>query len=141
MVMSDEVKQTNFNLVVKDLFTTYGPPQTWPIYEMKFDHQIAETPALMLLYSLPNHHEWMNPIRGTMPLVPHVCSPHSETELRAIIKKEIPKLMSKSDSIDIDLICEQNWVKRDRTFELELIEWANHLLYNEKNRSDNKRPI
>uniref|UniRef100_A0A915HMQ1 Uncharacterized protein n=1 Tax=Romanomermis culicivorax TaxID=13658 RepID=A0A915HMQ1_ROMCU len=78
---------------------------------MKFDHQIAKTPALTPLYWLPNHHEWMNAVRGTMPLVAHLCSPHSETELRAIIKNEIPKLMSKSDSIEIDLICEQNWIK------------------------------
>uniref|UniRef100_A0A915IM00 Uncharacterized protein n=1 Tax=Romanomermis culicivorax TaxID=13658 RepID=A0A915IM00_ROMCU len=76
-----------------------------------------------------------------MPLVAHVCSPHSETELQAIIKNEIPKLMSKSDSIDIHLICEQNWVKRDGTFEFELIEWANPLPYNKKNCCDNKRPI
>uniref|UniRef100_A0A915JW24 Uncharacterized protein n=1 Tax=Romanomermis culicivorax TaxID=13658 RepID=A0A915JW24_ROMCU len=82
----------------------YGPPETWLIYEMKFDHQIAETPALTPLYSLPNHHKWMNAVRGTMPLVAHVCSPHSEMELQVIIKNEIPKLMSKSDSIDIDLI-------------------------------------
>uniref|UniRef100_A0A915KL76 Uncharacterized protein n=1 Tax=Romanomermis culicivorax TaxID=13658 RepID=A0A915KL76_ROMCU len=34
---------------------------------MKFDHQIAETPALTPLYSLPNHHEWMNAVHGTMP--------------------------------------------------------------------------
>uniref|UniRef100_A0A915JMR9 Uncharacterized protein n=1 Tax=Romanomermis culicivorax TaxID=13658 RepID=A0A915JMR9_ROMCU len=95
-------------------------------------------PALTPLYSLPNHHEWMNAVRGTMPLVAHICSPHSEVELRAIIKKEIPKLMSKSDSIDIDFICEQNWVKSDGTFELELIKWANHLPFKEKNRSDNK---
>uniref|UniRef100_A0A915L6W5 Uncharacterized protein n=1 Tax=Romanomermis culicivorax TaxID=13658 RepID=A0A915L6W5_ROMCU len=61
----------------------------------------------------------MKAIRGTMPLVAHVCSPHSEMELRAIIKNEIPKILSKSDRINIDLICEQNWVKRDRTFELE----------------------
>uniref|UniRef100_A0A915KKK0 Uncharacterized protein n=1 Tax=Romanomermis culicivorax TaxID=13658 RepID=A0A915KKK0_ROMCU len=67
MVMSGEVKQTNFNLVVNDLFST--------------------------------------------------------------------------DSIDIDLIWEQNWVKGDRTFELELIEWASRIPINEKNRSDNKRPV
>uniref|UniRef100_A0A915J9R7 Uncharacterized protein n=1 Tax=Romanomermis culicivorax TaxID=13658 RepID=A0A915J9R7_ROMCU len=89
---------------------------------MKFDHQIAEMLALTPLYSLPNHHEWMNAVRGTMPLVAHVCSPHSKTELRAIIKNEIPKLMSKRDSIEINLICKQNWVKRDGMFELELIE-------------------
>uniref|UniRef100_A0A915L5P3 Uncharacterized protein n=1 Tax=Romanomermis culicivorax TaxID=13658 RepID=A0A915L5P3_ROMCU len=83
----------------------------------------------------------MNAVCGTMPLVTHVCSPHSETELRAIIKNEIPKLMSKSDSIDIDFICEQNWVKREGTFEFELIKWANCLPYNEKNRSNSKRPI
>uniref|UniRef100_A0A915KS68 Uncharacterized protein n=1 Tax=Romanomermis culicivorax TaxID=13658 RepID=A0A915KS68_ROMCU len=105
---------------------------------MKFDHQIPKMPALTPLYLLPNHDEWMNAVRGTMPLVAHVCSPHSETELRAIIKNEIWKLMSKSDSIDINLICERNWVKRDGTFELELIEWANHLPYNEKNRSVSK---
>uniref|UniRef100_A0A915ILD9 Uncharacterized protein n=1 Tax=Romanomermis culicivorax TaxID=13658 RepID=A0A915ILD9_ROMCU len=57
MVMSDEAKQTNYNLVVNDPFSTYGPPETWPIHEMKSDHQIAETPALTPLYSLPNHHE------------------------------------------------------------------------------------
>uniref|UniRef100_A0A915I9A2 Uncharacterized protein n=1 Tax=Romanomermis culicivorax TaxID=13658 RepID=A0A915I9A2_ROMCU len=74
---------------------------------MKFDHQIAETPALTLLYSLPNHYEWMNAVRGTMPN-------------------------------DINLIWEQNWIKRDRMFELELIEWANCLPYNEKDCSDNK---
>uniref|UniRef100_A0A915I7Q6 Uncharacterized protein n=1 Tax=Romanomermis culicivorax TaxID=13658 RepID=A0A915I7Q6_ROMCU len=62
MVMSDEVKRMNFNLVVNDLFTTYGPPETWPIYEIKFYHQIAETPALTPLYSLPNHHKWMNAV-------------------------------------------------------------------------------
>uniref|UniRef100_A0A915K6G9 Uncharacterized protein n=1 Tax=Romanomermis culicivorax TaxID=13658 RepID=A0A915K6G9_ROMCU len=108
---------------------------------MKSDYQIAETLALTPLYSLPNHHKWMNAVRGTRPLVAYVCSPHSETELRAIIKNEIPKLMWKSDSIDIDLICQQNWVKRDGTFELELIESANRLPYNEKNRSDSKRPV
>uniref|UniRef100_A0A915J2K8 Uncharacterized protein n=1 Tax=Romanomermis culicivorax TaxID=13658 RepID=A0A915J2K8_ROMCU len=31
MVMSDEMKQTNFNLVMNDPFSTYGPPETWPI--------------------------------------------------------------------------------------------------------------
>uniref|UniRef100_A0A915IRL3 Uncharacterized protein n=1 Tax=Romanomermis culicivorax TaxID=13658 RepID=A0A915IRL3_ROMCU len=61
----------NFNLIVNDPFSTYGPPETWPIYEMKFDHQIAKMPALMPLYSLPNHHQWMNAVRGTMPLVAH----------------------------------------------------------------------
>uniref|UniRef100_A0A915JBU2 Uncharacterized protein n=1 Tax=Romanomermis culicivorax TaxID=13658 RepID=A0A915JBU2_ROMCU len=71
MVMSDEVKQTNFNLVVNNPFPTYGPSETWLVYEMMFDHQIAETLALTPLYSLPNHHEWMNVIRGTMPLVAH----------------------------------------------------------------------
>uniref|UniRef100_A0A915L587 Uncharacterized protein n=1 Tax=Romanomermis culicivorax TaxID=13658 RepID=A0A915L587_ROMCU len=74
MVMSDEMKQTNFNLVVNDLFSMYRPPETWLIYEMKFDHQIAETPALRLLYSVPNHNEWMNAIPGTMLLVVHICS-------------------------------------------------------------------
>uniref|UniRef100_A0A915KT80 Uncharacterized protein n=1 Tax=Romanomermis culicivorax TaxID=13658 RepID=A0A915KT80_ROMCU len=68
MVMSDEMKQTNFNLVVNDPFSAYSPPKTWPIYEMKFDHQIAEMPALMPLYSVPNHNEWMNAIQGTMLL-------------------------------------------------------------------------
>uniref|UniRef100_A0A915I6Q5 Uncharacterized protein n=1 Tax=Romanomermis culicivorax TaxID=13658 RepID=A0A915I6Q5_ROMCU len=62
-------------------------------------------------------------------------------ELPAIIKNEIPKLMSKRDSIDIHLICEQNWVKQDRTFELELIEWVSRIPINQKNCSDNKRPI
>uniref|UniRef100_A0A915IEG3 Uncharacterized protein n=1 Tax=Romanomermis culicivorax TaxID=13658 RepID=A0A915IEG3_ROMCU len=75
MVMSDEVKQTNFNLVVNNPFSMYGPPETWRIYEMKFDYQIAEMPALMLLYLLPNHHKWMNAVQGTMPLVAHVA-PH-----------------------------------------------------------------
>uniref|UniRef100_A0A915L012 Uncharacterized protein n=1 Tax=Romanomermis culicivorax TaxID=13658 RepID=A0A915L012_ROMCU len=51
MVMSEEIKQTNFNLVVNDPFSTYSPPETWPIYEKKFDHQMAEKPALMPLYS------------------------------------------------------------------------------------------
>uniref|UniRef100_A0A915KXT8 Uncharacterized protein n=1 Tax=Romanomermis culicivorax TaxID=13658 RepID=A0A915KXT8_ROMCU len=49
--------------------------------------------------------------------------------------------MAKSDSIEIDLICEQNWAKRDGMFEFELMEWANRLPDSEKNRSDNKRPI
>uniref|UniRef100_A0A915KXS9 Uncharacterized protein n=1 Tax=Romanomermis culicivorax TaxID=13658 RepID=A0A915KXS9_ROMCU len=81
MVMSDKAKQTNYNLVVNDRFSTYDHPETWPMYEMKSDHQIAETLALTRLYSLPNHHEWMNAVRGTMPLVAPVCSPDSETEL------------------------------------------------------------
>uniref|UniRef100_A0A915L9R4 Uncharacterized protein n=1 Tax=Romanomermis culicivorax TaxID=13658 RepID=A0A915L9R4_ROMCU len=73
-----------------------------------------------------------------MLLVLHVCSPHSKTELRVIIKNEIPKLLSKSDSLDIDLIWEQNWIKRDDTFELELVEWASHIPIVEKNCNDNK---
>uniref|UniRef100_A0A915LBC8 NurA domain-containing protein n=1 Tax=Romanomermis culicivorax TaxID=13658 RepID=A0A915LBC8_ROMCU len=117
-----KVPNMGYCLYNHDPFTTYGPPQTFPIYEMKFDHQITKMPALMPLYLLPNHQEWMNAVRGTMPLVAHLCSPHSQKELRAIIKNEIRKLMSKSESIDIDLICEQNWVKRDGTLELELIE-------------------
>uniref|UniRef100_A0A915IGW6 Uncharacterized protein n=1 Tax=Romanomermis culicivorax TaxID=13658 RepID=A0A915IGW6_ROMCU len=108
---------------------------------MKFDHQITETPALTQLYSISNHNEWMNALRGTMLLVVHVCSPHSKTELRAIIKNEIPKLLSKSDSLDINLICEQNWIKRDSTFELELVEWASCIPIVEKTRSDNKRLV
>uniref|UniRef100_A0A915LB16 Uncharacterized protein n=1 Tax=Romanomermis culicivorax TaxID=13658 RepID=A0A915LB16_ROMCU len=72
---------------------------------MKFDHQIAETWALTPLYLVPNHNKWINAIQGTMPLVAHICSPHSEMELRAIIKNEIPKLLSKSENLDIDLIC------------------------------------
>uniref|UniRef100_A0A915JCU5 Uncharacterized protein n=1 Tax=Romanomermis culicivorax TaxID=13658 RepID=A0A915JCU5_ROMCU len=68
MVMSKEMKQTNFNLVVNDPFSTYMPPEIWPIYEIKFDHQISEMPASTLLYLVPNHNEWMNAIRGTMPL-------------------------------------------------------------------------
>uniref|UniRef100_A0A915K1G2 Uncharacterized protein n=1 Tax=Romanomermis culicivorax TaxID=13658 RepID=A0A915K1G2_ROMCU len=83
----------------------------------------------------------MNAIRGTMLLVTHVRSPHSETELRAIIKNEIPKLLSKRDSTDIDLICKQNWVKHDGMFELELVERASRIPINEKNRSDNKRLV
>uniref|UniRef100_A0A915KLZ4 Uncharacterized protein n=1 Tax=Romanomermis culicivorax TaxID=13658 RepID=A0A915KLZ4_ROMCU len=74
-----------------------------------------------------------------MLLVLHICSPHSKTELRAIIKNEIPKLLSKSDSLDIDLIWEQNWIKRDGTFELELVEWASRIPIVEKNRNDNKQ--
>uniref|UniRef100_A0A915J425 Uncharacterized protein n=1 Tax=Romanomermis culicivorax TaxID=13658 RepID=A0A915J425_ROMCU len=57
MVMSDKAKQMNFNLIVNDPFSMYGPPETWPIYEIKFDHLIAETLALMPLYSLQNHHK------------------------------------------------------------------------------------
>uniref|UniRef100_A0A915LBZ3 Uncharacterized protein n=1 Tax=Romanomermis culicivorax TaxID=13658 RepID=A0A915LBZ3_ROMCU len=57
MVMSDEMKQTNFNLVINNPFSRYSPPETWPIYKMKFDHQMAETPALTLLYSVPNHNK------------------------------------------------------------------------------------
>uniref|UniRef100_A0A915LCN0 Uncharacterized protein n=1 Tax=Romanomermis culicivorax TaxID=13658 RepID=A0A915LCN0_ROMCU len=71
MVTSDEAKQINFNLVVNDPFTTYGPPETWPIYKIKCNHQIPEKPALTLPYTLPNHHQWMNAVRGTMPLVAH----------------------------------------------------------------------
>uniref|UniRef100_A0A915JWX8 Uncharacterized protein n=1 Tax=Romanomermis culicivorax TaxID=13658 RepID=A0A915JWX8_ROMCU len=33
MVMSDKVKQTNFCLVVNNPFSTYSPPETWPIYK------------------------------------------------------------------------------------------------------------
>uniref|UniRef100_A0A915K5W5 Uncharacterized protein n=1 Tax=Romanomermis culicivorax TaxID=13658 RepID=A0A915K5W5_ROMCU len=107
MVMSEVMKQTNLNLVVKNPFLTYHRPETWPIYDMKSNHQISETRALALLYSVPNHNEWMKAIRETMLLAVHVCSPHSGTELRAIIKKEIPKLLSKSDNIEINLICEK----------------------------------
>uniref|UniRef100_A0A915K4V8 Uncharacterized protein n=1 Tax=Romanomermis culicivorax TaxID=13658 RepID=A0A915K4V8_ROMCU len=121
MVMSHEMKQTNFNLVINDPFSMYGRPETWPIYEMKFDHQIAEMLALTLLYSVPNHNKWMNAIRGTMPLVVHIFSPHSKTELPAIIKNKILKLLAKSENLDIDLICKQNWIKGEGTFELELI--------------------
>uniref|UniRef100_A0A915KSS5 Uncharacterized protein n=1 Tax=Romanomermis culicivorax TaxID=13658 RepID=A0A915KSS5_ROMCU len=55
-------QQMNFNLVVNDPFSTYGPPETWLTYEMKFDHQIAEMPASTPLYSVPNHNKWMNAI-------------------------------------------------------------------------------
>uniref|UniRef100_A0A915HPF6 Uncharacterized protein n=1 Tax=Romanomermis culicivorax TaxID=13658 RepID=A0A915HPF6_ROMCU len=81
MVMSDNMKQTNFNLVVNDPFSMYGPPETWPIYKIKSDHQISEMLALAPLYSVPNHNKWMNAIRGTILLALHICSPHSETEL------------------------------------------------------------
>uniref|UniRef100_A0A915JSX4 Uncharacterized protein n=1 Tax=Romanomermis culicivorax TaxID=13658 RepID=A0A915JSX4_ROMCU len=66
----------------------------------------------------------MNAVRGTMPLAVHVCALHSETELHTIIGNEIPKLLSKSDNIKIDLIWEQNWIKRDGMCEPELMEWA-----------------
>uniref|UniRef100_A0A915KKY2 Uncharacterized protein n=1 Tax=Romanomermis culicivorax TaxID=13658 RepID=A0A915KKY2_ROMCU len=138
MVMSDEMKQMNFNLVVNDPFSTYSPPKTWPIYDMKSDNQIWEMPTLAPLYSIPNHKEWMNAIRGTMPIFFQVFSPHSETELRAIIKNQIPNLLSKSDNIEIDLICEQNWIKCDGTFQLELTEWASRMPINEKICNNNK---
>uniref|UniRef100_A0A915K041 Uncharacterized protein n=1 Tax=Romanomermis culicivorax TaxID=13658 RepID=A0A915K041_ROMCU len=83
----------------------------------------------------------MNAIRGTMPLVVHVCSPHSQTELRGIIKNEVLKLLSKSESLDINLICKQNWIKCDGTFELELVEWSSHIPIVQKTRSDNKRSV
>uniref|UniRef100_A0A915JJH3 Uncharacterized protein n=1 Tax=Romanomermis culicivorax TaxID=13658 RepID=A0A915JJH3_ROMCU len=105
---------------------------------MKSHHQISETPALTQLYLVPNRNEWINAIRGTMPLAIHVCSPHSEMELRAIIKNEIRKLLSKSDNIEIDLICEQNWIKRDSTFELELTEWVSRIPIVKKICNDNK---
>uniref|UniRef100_A0A915IBH1 Uncharacterized protein n=1 Tax=Romanomermis culicivorax TaxID=13658 RepID=A0A915IBH1_ROMCU len=57
MVMSDDLNQTNFNLVVTDPFTTYGSPETWPIYDMKSDHHSLETPALAPLYRIPNHYQ------------------------------------------------------------------------------------
>uniref|UniRef100_A0A915KA64 Uncharacterized protein n=1 Tax=Romanomermis culicivorax TaxID=13658 RepID=A0A915KA64_ROMCU len=59
-------------------------------------------------------------------------------ELGAIIKNEIPKLLAKRKSIDIDLICEKNWIKRDGTFVLELIELVSRIPIVEKIRSDNK---
>uniref|UniRef100_A0A915IED9 Uncharacterized protein n=1 Tax=Romanomermis culicivorax TaxID=13658 RepID=A0A915IED9_ROMCU len=80
----------------------------------------------------------MNTIRGTMPLAVHVCSPHSQAELQAIIKNEIPKLSSKSENINIDLICKQNWIEGDGTFEFELTEWASQIPIVERIRSDNK---
>uniref|UniRef100_A0A915JUQ9 Uncharacterized protein n=1 Tax=Romanomermis culicivorax TaxID=13658 RepID=A0A915JUQ9_ROMCU len=67
--------------------------------------------------------------------------PTFRKELRAIIKNEIPKLLSKSESIDIHLICEQNWIKCDGTFELELIEWVSRIPIVIKIRSDYKRPV
>uniref|UniRef100_A0A915HGI2 Uncharacterized protein n=1 Tax=Romanomermis culicivorax TaxID=13658 RepID=A0A915HGI2_ROMCU len=45
-------------------------------------------------------------------------------ELRAILKNEITKLLSNSDSIDIDLICEQNWVvEHGRFSKLDHMAW------------------
>uniref|UniRef100_A0A915JBX9 Uncharacterized protein n=1 Tax=Romanomermis culicivorax TaxID=13658 RepID=A0A915JBX9_ROMCU len=43
--------------------------------------------------------------------------------MQAIIKNEILKLLLKSNNIEINLICEQDWIKCDGMFELELIEW------------------
>uniref|UniRef100_A0A915HMF7 Uncharacterized protein n=1 Tax=Romanomermis culicivorax TaxID=13658 RepID=A0A915HMF7_ROMCU len=57
VVMSDDMKHTNFNLVVNDPFSIYDPPKTWPIYDMKLDHQILEMLTLAPLYSVPNHNE------------------------------------------------------------------------------------
>uniref|UniRef100_A0A915KSH3 Uncharacterized protein n=1 Tax=Romanomermis culicivorax TaxID=13658 RepID=A0A915KSH3_ROMCU len=141
MVMSDELKQTKFNLIVSNPFTTYGPPKNWPIYEIKSDYQISEMPALAPLYTVPNHNEWMNAIRGTMSLAVHVCSLHSEMEQQAIIQNEILKLLSKSDNIEIDLICKQNWIKRNGTFEPELTEWVSRIPPVEKICNDNKQPV
>uniref|UniRef100_A0A915KB48 Uncharacterized protein n=1 Tax=Romanomermis culicivorax TaxID=13658 RepID=A0A915KB48_ROMCU len=61
MGMSDKMKHKNFNLVVSDPFSTYGPCETWPIYEIKSDYH-AETPLLTPLYSVPNHNKWMSTI-------------------------------------------------------------------------------
>uniref|UniRef100_A0A915KXJ5 Uncharacterized protein n=1 Tax=Romanomermis culicivorax TaxID=13658 RepID=A0A915KXJ5_ROMCU len=128
MVMNDELKQTNLNLIVNDPFTIYGPPETWLIYNIKSDHHISETPVLALLCSIPKHNEWMNAVRRTMPIAVHVDAPHSETELCAIIPNEIPRLLVKSKDIEINLICEQNWIKCDRTFEKELTQCAKSML-------------
>uniref|UniRef100_A0A915IZ01 Uncharacterized protein n=1 Tax=Romanomermis culicivorax TaxID=13658 RepID=A0A915IZ01_ROMCU len=84
--------------VVNDPFMIYGPPETLLIYDMKSD-QILKTPALAPPYLVPNHKEWMNAV------------------------SEIPKLLSNGDNIKIDLMCEQDWIKRQGTFELELTEW------------------
>uniref|UniRef100_A0A915HKT7 Uncharacterized protein n=1 Tax=Romanomermis culicivorax TaxID=13658 RepID=A0A915HKT7_ROMCU len=138
MVMRDEMKQTNFNLVVNNPFSTYPSPKTWPIYNMKSNHQISEMPALVGLYLVPNHNEWMNPVRATMPIAVHVCSLHSEMELQALIKNKIPKLLSKSNNIGIDLIPEQNWIKCHGTFELELIKWVIRIPVVEKLCRNNK---
>uniref|UniRef100_A0A915HU57 Uncharacterized protein n=1 Tax=Romanomermis culicivorax TaxID=13658 RepID=A0A915HU57_ROMCU len=111
MVMSDELRPTNFNLIITNPFTTYGPPETWPIYDIKSEHHIPEMPVLAPLYTIPNHNEWMNAICGMMPLAIHVGAPNSEVELRAIIRNGILKLLAQSDNIEIDLIWEQNWIK------------------------------
>uniref|UniRef100_A0A915HWJ2 Uncharacterized protein n=1 Tax=Romanomermis culicivorax TaxID=13658 RepID=A0A915HWJ2_ROMCU len=62
MVMSDELKQTNFNLIITDPFKTDSPPKTWLIYDMKSDYHISKTLALALLFTIPNHIEWVNPV-------------------------------------------------------------------------------
>uniref|UniRef100_A0A915HTK5 Uncharacterized protein n=1 Tax=Romanomermis culicivorax TaxID=13658 RepID=A0A915HTK5_ROMCU len=141
MVMSDELRQTNFNLIINDLFMTYSLPETWLIYNIKSDHHISETRVLAPLYSMPNHNEWINAIRGMMSLAIHVGTPHSEMELCAIICNEIPKLLAKSENIEIDLICEQNWIKEEGTLDQELTEWASQMPLTGKIRNDNKRPV
>uniref|UniRef100_A0A915KNA6 Uncharacterized protein n=1 Tax=Romanomermis culicivorax TaxID=13658 RepID=A0A915KNA6_ROMCU len=124
MVMSDELRLTNFNLTVNDLLTTYSSPETWGIYDIKSDHHISETPVLAPLHSTLNHNEWMNAVRGMMPFAIHIGAPHFETELCAIIHDKIRKLLGKSKNIGINLISEQNWIKRDGMFDQELIEGA-----------------
>uniref|UniRef100_A0A915ICV8 Uncharacterized protein n=1 Tax=Romanomermis culicivorax TaxID=13658 RepID=A0A915ICV8_ROMCU len=67
-----------------------------------------------------------------MPLAIHVGVPHFKMELHAIIRNKIPKLLAKREDIEIDLICEQNWVKPDGTLDNKLIEWANQTQMTEK---------
>uniref|UniRef100_A0A915KW96 Uncharacterized protein n=1 Tax=Romanomermis culicivorax TaxID=13658 RepID=A0A915KW96_ROMCU len=77
----------------------------------------------------------------------HMCAQVIDRALRSnniisihhAVKNKIRKLLSKSDSLDIDLICQQNWIKCDGTLELELIKWASRIHIIEKNRSDNKQ--
>uniref|UniRef100_A0A915KZC3 Uncharacterized protein n=1 Tax=Romanomermis culicivorax TaxID=13658 RepID=A0A915KZC3_ROMCU len=83
----------------------------------------------------------MNAIRGAMPLAVHICSRHSEMELCAIIKNKIPKLLSKSNNMEIDLICQQNWIKRDGTFKLELTEWVSPIPVVQNNCNNNKQLV
>uniref|UniRef100_A0A915K4H1 Uncharacterized protein n=1 Tax=Romanomermis culicivorax TaxID=13658 RepID=A0A915K4H1_ROMCU len=55
-------------------------------------------------------------------------------ELCAIICNQIPKLLAKSKNIEIDLICEQNWIKCDGTFDKKLTKWASRMHLTEKKR-------